>query len=163
MDSATGDRRLELYVRSLSGGEPTASEQAQRVRNLAATGRVADATVLVWGEEVGLSTTAFRTRVGKCILDRVASFRAWAQERGGSMRPFFDARTVTGTITGERYSSLRLPVSCLAEYEDGDLVHVAPYRAGTTTCTVGERLRHHERPAGEEKAEGGAAGRPALH
>lgn len=163
MDSGTGDRRLELYVRSLSGGDPTASEHARRVRNLAARDRVAEATVLVWGEEVGLSTTAFRTRVGKCILDRVAGFRAWAGERGGSMTPFFDARTVTGTVTGETYSSLRLPVSCLAEYEDGDLVHVAPYRAGSTTCTVAERLRHHEGPAREEEAEGGAAGRPALH
>ena len=163
MDSGTGDRRLELYVRSLSGGEPTASEHAQRVRTLAASGQVADATVLVWGEEVGLSTTAFRTRVGKCILDRVASFRAWAEERGGSMTPFFDARTVTGTVTGECYASLRLPVSCLAEYEAGDLVHVAPYRAGSTTCTVEDRLRHHERPAGEGTAGVGTAGRPALH
>jgi hypothetical protein len=151
MASGTPDeRRLELYVRSLSSGATPAADHAERVRALAAADRVADAEVLVWGEEVGLSTTAFRTRVGKAILDRVAAFRAWADDRGATMAAFFETRSVTGTVTGESYASIRLPVACLAEYADGDLVHVAPYQAGDGTCTVGDRLRYLEGPAGEE-------------
>lgn len=151
MPTGTPDeRRLELYVRSLASGATPAADHADRVRALARDGRVADADVLVWGEEVGLSTTAFRTRVGKAILDRVAAFRAWADDRGATMEPFFETRSVTGTVTGESYTSIRLPVACLAEYADGELVHVAPYRAGDGTCSVGDRLRYLEGPAVDE-------------
>ena len=136
-----GDRRLELYVRSLSGGTAAGEKHARRVRELDRRGRVESGSVVVWGEEVGLTTTAFRTRVGKCIVDRVASFRAWAADRGGTMAPFFETRSVTGDVTGESYTAVRLPVACLAEYEGDDLVHVAPYRAGDADCTVGDRLQ----------------------
>ncbi len=139
-----GDRRLELYVRSLSGGNAAGGDHARRVRELDRSGRVDAGTVVVWGDEVGLTTTAFRTRVGKCIVDRVAAFRAWAADRGGTMAPFFETRSVTGEITGESYTAVRLPVACLAEYEGDELVHVAPYRAGDADCTVGERLGYLE-------------------
>jgi hypothetical protein len=139
-----GDRRLELYVRSLSGGAAAGEEHARQVRALDRGGRVESGSVVVWGDEVGLTTTAFRTRVGKCILDRIAAFRAWADDRGGAMAPFFETRSVTGEITGESYTAVRLPVACLAEYAGDDLVHVAPYRAGDADCTVGERLRQLE-------------------
>lgn len=153
------ERRLELYVRSLSAGATPAADHAERVRALASDGRVADADVLVWGEEVGLSTTAFRTRIGKAILDRIAAFRAWADERGGTMHPFFETRSVTGSVTGETYASIRLPVACLAEYADGELVHVAPHRAGGGTCTVRDRLRYLEGPGADESL----PAQPATH
>lgn len=152
MDAGTPDRRrLELYVRSLSAADAPADDQARRVRALADEGRVADASVLVWGQEVGLSTAALRTRLGKAILDRIGTFRAWAAERDASMGPFFTARTVTGTVTGESYSTLRLPVSCLAEYVGEELVHVAPHRDASRTVTVADRLRVLEPPAAEDR------------
>jgi hypothetical protein len=131
-------------VRSLSAETAAGTDHARRVRELDRTGRVDAGTVVVWGDEVGLTTTAFRTRVGKCIVDRVAAFRGWAADRGGTMAPFFETRSVTGEITGESYTAVRLPVACLAEYENDDLVHVAPYRAGDADCTVGERLQYLE-------------------
>jgi len=137
-----GNRRLELYVRSLSGEASAGSDHARQVRELDRTGCVDAGRVIVWGEQVGLTTTAFRTRVGKCIIDRVAAFRAWAHERGATMTPFFETRTVTGKITGESYTAVRLPVVCLAEYDGDDLIHVAPYRSGDADCTVGERLQY---------------------
>jgi hypothetical protein len=159
MGSGTPDgRRLELFVRSLAPARGPAADHARRVRALATADRVAAADVYVWGEEVGLSTTAFRTPVGKCVLDRVAAFRGWAAERDATMEPFFEARDVRGTVTGESYATLRLPASCLAEYVAGDLVHVAPIRDGSRTVTVGDRLAALEAPT-----EDGAVGHPATH
>lgn len=152
MVTGTPDRRrLELYVRSLSAADTPAEDHARRVRALASDGHVAEGAVLVWGQEVGLSTTAFRTRIGKCILDRIGTFRAWAAERDASMEPFFTSRTVTGRVTGESYAALRLPVTCLAEYVGDDLVHVAPHRDASRTVTVADRLRELEPPATEER------------
>ena len=153
-------RRLELYVRTLSAAASPAVDHAERVRDLAAAGRVVDADVLMWGDEVGLSTTAFRTGVGKTILDRVAAFRAWADDRGATMAPFFETRTVTGGVTGESYATMVLPMACLAEYRDGELIHVAPYRAGDGTCTVADRLRYL---GGLEPDEEAAAASAATH
>jgi hypothetical protein len=144
----TDGRVLELYVRSIAAGGAARPPLADRVTALAATGTVADAEVHVWGDEVALSTTALRTRVGRTILDRVASFRSWARERGGTMTPFFESRTVTGRLTGETDATLRLPMACLAEYEDGELVHVAPVRTDGSVCTVEDRLRALESDTG---------------
>jgi hypothetical protein len=149
-----GGRRLELFVRSLAPAHGPAADHAERVRALAAADRVAAADVFVWGEEVGLSTTAFRTPVEKCVLERVAAFRAWAADRGATMEPFFETRDVRGTITGESYTTLRLPASCLAEYVDSDLVHVAPVREGSRTVAVGDRLRELEPPAAGDRPVG---------
>lgn len=146
-----GGRSLALYVHSLAPGDDRARGHARRVRELAATARVDDATVTVWGTEVGLSTTAFRTPEGKAILDRLGEFRAWATDQGGSMLPFFETRTVRAPVTGETHTALRLPRSCLAEYADGELVHVAPFSDGSTAHTVEDRLAHLETLAGEDR------------
>lgn len=135
-----GGRRLELYIRSLSPNDGATVEHAERVRDLAASERYDEAAITVWGTEVGLSTTAIRTASGKCVLDRIASFRAWADERNLTMDPFFETRTVTAPVTGESHATLGLPVSCLAEYEDGELVHAVPYHDGTVSWTVADRL-----------------------
>lgn len=135
-----GGRVLELYVRTLTAGDDPAPAHARRVRDLAATARYDAAAITVWGSEVGLSTTALRTPEGKCLLDRIGEFRAWAAARDLTMRPFFETRTVRAPDTGESQAALGLPVACLAEYEDDELIHVAPYHDGTATCTVADRL-----------------------
>jgi len=162
MVSGTSDgRTLELFVRSLSPGETGGVDHARRARTLAATGRVADASVTVWGEEVGLSTTAIRTPMGRAILDRVAELRSWADDRDVTMVPFFESRDVTSEMTGESYTAMRLPVSCLAEYVDGELVHVAPYTDGTAVHSVDDRLAHLE--PRENPSEGATAAEPITH
>lgn len=164
MASGTSDdHSLELFVRSLSSGETGGIDYARRVRELAAAGRVRDASVTVWGDEVGLSTTAIRTPAGKCILDRVAVLRSWTDGRGVTMVPFFETREVTSSVTGESYTALRLPVYCLAEYVDDELVHVAPYTDGTAVCTVDDRLRRLEGRDEERGTEvGGASTQPPV-
>jgi hypothetical protein len=138
--ASTPARSVELFVRSLSPAEPPVADHLQRVRHLETAGQVSDADVTVWGTEVGLSTTASRTETGRLVLDRVADFRSWADELGVTMEPFFQTREVTSGLTGEEYTTLVLPVCCLAEYRGPDLVHVSPYSTGDAICSVGDRL-----------------------
>ncbi|WP_135365000.1 HTH domain-containing protein [Halosimplex halophilum] len=152
--ASTQPRSVALFVRSLSPSASPAARHAEWVRALEAGGRVAEASVAVWGSEVELSARARRTPAGKCVLDRVAAFRAWADERGVSMAPFFDTRAVSASLTGEEYTALRLPVTCLAEYEDEELVHVAPYSTGEAICSVADRLRRLDRAAGVDEDRG---------
>jgi hypothetical protein len=164
MVSGTSDgRTLELFVRSLASGEDSGPAHAQRVRALAAAGDVREASITVWGEEVGLSTTAIRTPMGKAILDDVAALRSWVDERDVTMVPFFESRQVTADVTGEAYTALRLPVSCLAEYVDGELVHVAPHTDGTSVCTVDDRLQRLESGDGARGTDAGSVERAVTH
>lgn len=141
MATATpGRRSVALFVRSLSPTETPAASHVERVRDLAEAGRVETASVAVWGREIELSARARRTQAGQCVLDRVADFRAWADERGVSMEPFFETRERSSSLTGEEFAALRLPVCCLAEYADGELAHVAPYSTGEAICSVADRL-----------------------
>jgi len=151
-------RSVALFVRSLSPTETPAPRHADRVRALETDGRVEAASVTVWGSEVELSARARRTPAGKCVLDRVADFRAWADERGVSMTPFFETREVSSSLTGEEYTALRLPVTCLAEYDGDELVHVAPYSTGEAICSVADRLRRLDETGDtdEERRDGSA-------
>jgi len=114
--TAKGTPRVELFVRSLSpdSARAPADEHLDRLRRLADRGAI-DLAVTVWGREVGLSTTAARTDPGTAVLDRVAAFRAWADDQGVSVEPFFRTREVRSDLTGEAYDALVLPVACLAE------------------------------------------------
>jgi len=147
MATDSSSRRVELFVRSLSPA-PTRSpvdDHLRRLRTLAGGERVADLSVDVWGREVGLSTTAARTDAGERVLDRVAAFREWAGQRGVTLEPFFETREVGAGLTGEPHTALVLPVCCLAEYEDNDLVHVAPYATEMAVHSVSDRIRALER------------------
>jgi len=138
--ATTRSRSVELFVRSLSPSASPAPAHVERVRDLRGDDAIEEVTVTVWGREIALSTTARRTDPGGHIHDRIASFRAWAADNDVTMAPFFETRDITSTITGEEYAALSLPVSCLAEYEDGELVHVAPYCTGDAVCCVADRL-----------------------
>jgi len=138
----TADRRVELNVRSLASrtGDGVQERAVEALRRLEADGAVASFAVRVWGEQVGLSTTAVETERGQEVLERVGAFRAWANRNGVSLEPFFDARATTSRITGEEYTVLCLPVAAMAEYEGGDLAYVTPHEDDGVVRTVGGRL-----------------------
>lgn len=142
-------RSVELFVRSLSRSSTPATDHAARVQNLEATDRVESATVTVWGAEVGLANTVEQTETGQYFLDRIAEFRSWTDDHGVTMEPFFETRHVHSSVSGEEYVTLSLPVTCLAEYDGDQLVHVAPYSTGSAICSVADRL---ERLADSEAA-----------
>ncbi len=138
------NRCLELFVRSLSPSEAPTANHIHRLRNLEHTGQIADATITVWGHEVGLAETPERTATGRFIRERIAAIRAWARENDVQVSPFFRNREVTDGITGECYTAVRLPVRCLVEYRDTDIAHVTPHRTEQRTVGVADRLQQLE-------------------
>jgi hypothetical protein len=142
------DRRIELCVRSLASrtGKGIQEQAIDRLQRLETTGELDALSVRIWGEEVALSTTATETERGRAILQRVGAFREWAAHNDVSLAPFFEPREKTSRITGEEYATLRLPVLVMAEYVDGDIVHVAPHRRDSGVYTVEDRLASHAEP-----------------
>lgn len=141
-DRDQGRVRAELHVRSLA---PRAAQRQQervieRLDRLESAGRIDEATVDVWGRQVSLSSAAARTDAGRYVLDRVESFREWADETGRSVESFFETRRVASEITDEEYVALVLPSLTLAEYRDGDLAYVAPCSDGDEVTTVPDRI-----------------------
>lgn len=136
------DRQVELYVRGLTSrnGRETRERAVTLLERLDAAGIIATFSVCVWGQEVGLSTTAVETERGQEILDRVGAIRGWASRNDVSVEPLFEGRTTTSEITGEEYTRLRLPVAVLAEYEDDAIVSVTPHEDCGTVRTVEDRL-----------------------
>ncbi len=99
-----------------------------------------DVTARLWGKRVGLSTMASRTEEGADILDSVAEFRAWADRTGARIEQFFPTRQMESKLVEERYIVQELPTLALAEYEDGELVHVTPCVADGSVETVEDRV-----------------------
>lgn len=154
--SDTADRRVELSVRALSSrtGGGIQERALDLLERLERAGAVESVGVHVWGERVGLSTTAVETDCGQRVLDRIGRFREWANRNRVSLEPFFESRVTTSRITGEEYTTLHLPIIVLAEYENGDVVHVTPHEDDGSVTTVQDRLEHLERETFEAQRSG---------
>ncbi|WP_246983860.1 HTH domain-containing protein [Halorientalis marina] len=141
-DRDQGGIRVELYVRSLAprAGRRQQNSVIDRLEDLESAGRIDEFTVDVWGRQVGLSSVSARTGAGQFVLDRVASFREWADETGRSVASFFETRRVDSRVTGDKYTALVLPSLTLAEFRDGELAHVAPCSDGDEVTTVADRV-----------------------
>lgn len=131
--TANGDRTVELYVRALApraGRERVDRVRAELVR-LADEGAVTDYSVTIWGDALPVGGD-------HALVDRVATFRSWAAET--------DARLVgvekkrTGTLVDDLETVWTLPALALAEYDDGELVHVTPHERDGAVHTVDDRL-----------------------
>lgn len=138
--------RVELNVRSLASRTETGVQEraVELLDRLEREGALASYTVRVWGERVGLSTTAVETNRGQELLERIGTYRGWANRNGVSLEPFFESSATTSRITGEEYTTLRLPVIAMAEYEDGEVVHVTPHENEGGVSTVDDRLDRFE-------------------
>lgn len=140
--------RIELNVRSLaSRTDSGVQERAVGLLERLHTRGEVRFSVRVWGERVGLSTTAVETTCGQDLLERVGAYRGWANRANVSLEPFFESRATTSRITGEEYTELRLPVLAMAEYEDDEVVYVTPHEDGGQVRSVADRLDRLERLA----------------
>lgn len=142
--ATTASRRIELYVRSLASRTGRQERVIETLRRLEAAGDIDEFDVHIWGREVRLSTTAVDTACGQDVLDTVAEFREWASETGVSLDCAFENRSSASRITGEEYTSLRLPVAAMAEYEGKEIRSVTPHEHDGTVQTVENRLSELE-------------------
>lgn len=133
---------VELWVRSL--GHPSVfqaqSDLATRVNRLEAGDVVDRVEVEVWGREVVLSAATARTEPGRRFMNRLARFREWAEHNDASLEPHFDFASTASEFTGEEYTVVGLPVCALAEFDGGELVHVAPCSVDGGARSVSDRV-----------------------
>lgn len=98
-------------------------------------GRLNSLRVELWPATISLGST-----VTTDITETVTQFREWADTRDATLAPAFSVDEHVSQITGEREMRLRLPVVCLAVYQDDSLYCVIPHQTDERTCTVQKAL-----------------------
>ena len=127
---ATSDRerRVELYVRSLapSGTHRQQDAVVRRLDELLGERVVDDYDVRVWGDRICHTSASARTADGRHVQNRLARIERWADETGRSLDGVYREVERESTITDESWTEVRFPEIALAEFVDGELVHLAP-------------------------------------
>lgn len=140
MTGCTYQPRVELYVRSLcpTGVYQRQEDVIERLNEMDEDDRIDGFSVSVWGERI-VPETAGQTEMGATLLDRISRFKQWAQRNDVEL-PAFSRRSVTNVATDDADAAITLPLTGLAEFIDGELVHVAPCRDGATVRSVDDRV-----------------------
>jgi len=140
--SESSQPRIELYVRSLlpDGAQNRQEAVIERLQQLEADGEIADFSVIVWGKQIARETAGAHTEEGEYVLNRVAEFKQWALSNNVSLESFYQKQDIENDVTGEEYTAMVLPVMGLAEYQNGELRHVAPCTDGDEVHTIMERF-----------------------
>jgi sulfite reductase alpha subunit-like flavoprotein len=145
--TGTDGPRIELYVRSLLPDGAYGRQEAviERLERLDAEEEIAGFSVIVWGKQIAPESAGARTEEGEYILNRVAEFKQWALSNNVSLESFYQTQSVENESSDRSYDAMVLPVMGLAEYEDGELVHVAPCTDGEAVHAIKDRLDRIER------------------
>ncbi|MWV40259.1 HTH domain-containing protein [Natrialba sp. INN-245] len=135
-------RTVELWIRSFAPATtgPTQERALERLERLEATTNVEVADVRIWGPKVEHTDRSERIPQLARIQNRLEAFESWAAQTGRRLEPFFKRSRCESTITGDRHDVHRLPTIALAEFEDGELVHVAPCVDGDRAIDVFDRF-----------------------
>lgn len=134
MTSAAHRFDVDCYIRP-TAATGAVDEIVSTLRRYDHRDRFGSLSFGTWPTSVGLDTPAFRE-----VRATVRTFRAWATERDVALDPMFAVEEHVTEITGERAKRLRLPVVCLAIYEDGKLECVLPHRSAGRIWTVPDAL-----------------------
>lgn len=142
MTPVTDSRRtVHLYVRADAPLVEHRAAVIDRLEQLDADDRIASYRVHPWPRAISLDLLDLLDRLdGEDVAGLVREFEAWAAAFGCCIRPPFDVRTTYSTFTEETENLLVLPALCLATYDDGDLVGVAPFTDGRSIYTVEDAL-----------------------
>ena len=122
------ERRVELYVRSLAPGGTHRQQDTvvRRLDDLLAERAIEDYDVRVWGDCICHASASARTVDGRHVQDRLARIERWAADEGRSLDGVYREVQCDSAITEESWTEVRFPEIALAEFVDGELVHLAP-------------------------------------
>lgn len=126
---------LDCYVRATAAGRHV-DDTISTVRTYDQEGLLTECTVEFWPDEIRLTADTEETDV----RTHYRQFQAWAESEGVSLEPAFARRERTTLVSDDSDTVLVLPLLCLAIYDDGELVSVAPHTDGTTPYTVMDAL-----------------------
>ena len=135
---------VELWIRSFAptSAGPTQERALERVDELKSSTPIESVDVAVWGKKVEVDRPERAMRIPQLcrIESRLEAFETWAARTGRQLEPFFRNTRIESSITGESHDVWRLPTIAIAEFDDDELLHVAPCRDGDRTIDVFDRL-----------------------
>lgn len=126
-----------------------------QLRELQTKGRIKDLSAEMWVKKLYVdaddSPIAAEEQTRR-PLSMYKEFSEWAEQAGYSLEPAFSTQTVDSLITDTRGKVLRLPIVCLAAYDDdGNVIDVAPRSSERedvyTVEDFLEKLRRAEKPS----------------
>ncbi|AQL44385.1 hypothetical protein BV210_17415 [Halorientalis sp. IM1011] len=125
--------RAELFLReSVAAGARTEQARVQgRLQSLSAAGVIAALSVRRWPHRVTVGDADARREFA---LYR--EFEAWADAHGVRLAPAFERHDCHNSFTDSHYTTVVLPVTCLALYDDEDLIAVYPHSSEAGIRTV---------------------------
>lgn len=127
--------RVVLYLQQHASAElvQRLRRTGARVRRLEADG-IADVEIKTWAA-VNPALEEFSDS-GPSVSLTVKSFQAWADREGYTLRPAFARRETTSMLSSRPAAEIRVPIMCLAVYEDNNLCCIAPCSDGERTYSV---------------------------
>jgi hypothetical protein len=144
-DDERGRRpRAVVWVRDPSPppGDPRRA-LLSRLRELATEGPLGDLSVRSWGRFVDASPP--EAGADRPIRARIAEFYEWADRSGHSLAPAFRRCERSTMLAPSGTEVIRLPLVCVAMYDDDRLVGVFPCSTDGETNTVPECVDRLER------------------
>jgi len=129
---------VDLYVRAAAHIVERRDEVIGKLKRLEQRDRLTEFRIHPWPRAISLDLV--KEIEGEEIHEVVRSFERWADQHGRHIQPPFNVRTADSSITGESDELLFLPVMCVAAYNEGKLIEVAPCRDGESIRTVDDAL-----------------------
>lgn len=126
---------VDCYVRATADVLPV-DEIISTARTYEEEGLLTEAAVEFWPTEIRLTDETEETD----IVRSYRQFQTWADDEGVSLEPAFTRRKRTSMVSDTSETVLVLPVLCLAVYNSGELVSVAPHTTETSQYTVVDAL-----------------------
>ncbi|WP_408958454.1 HTH domain-containing protein [Natrinema sp. 74] len=143
-DSATDSPqtvRVEVFLRQCASPDvvDTLGETVARSRRLEQRDGHTDVRIKTWGSVCPAIESLSDS--GRSVSVTVDAFQSWADREGYTLRPAFERRETASRFgRGATAEEIRVPVVCVAVYEDDDLECVAPCTDGDRTYTVEQCL-----------------------
>lgn len=136
---------VDLYIRADAPIVDRRTAVIERLERLERQERIDEYSVRLWPRAVSLDL--MRKADESRAVDAVREFERWAAQCGRYLSPCFEVSTTHSVITDESDRLLVLPVLCMAVFNNGSLVDVAPSSDGDTVRSVEDLLAHIARGA----------------
>ncbi|WP_435197389.1 HTH domain-containing protein [Natronomonas sp. EA1] len=150
MDETTSRTvRVKVWLRGYVLPDGPRRTVLSRLLELEAAEVVEDVSVRRWGKFIPASPDELEASQ---VHDRIAEFQQWADRNGHSLEPAFHRCEQSTMVSEERCEVIRLPLQCLAVYEDDQLTGVFPYTDDEGTNTVADGLRRLEQGDDSDEA-----------
>lgn len=125
-----------------------------RLRTLQNDGRIDELSVKAWGKQIPVQEGGSADPGTRSWAQLYDEFKSWADRSDCSLEPAFSRHNIESFVADDRQEVIRLPIICLAAYDDDGLLDLAPRSAANRVYTVDDfvaALEANERDLAERE------------